>query len=169
MRTGSHSARMEQIFARHAPIPATGVMGAYFPLNIFRICFRKCRRNVRFKRRELLFIRRMLKAGISRKKSAITRLSAGFSGAYFPIRICRVFFVGNDGLSDAGLRRHPDLSISSTPSLAHRRCAPAIARTDCYAPAFDTSGNALGFRIDSMAKSTSRSGQYRWCSLGRST
>jgi hypothetical protein len=31
------------------------------------------------------------------KKSAITRFSAGFSGEYLPIRICRVFFVGNDG------------------------------------------------------------------------
>jgi hypothetical protein len=73
------------------------VLGAYFPLEIFRICFRKCRRNVRLKKRELLFIRRMLKAGISPQKSAITRFSAGFSGVYFPIRICRVFFVGNDG------------------------------------------------------------------------
>jgi hypothetical protein len=52
---------------------------------------------VRFKKRELLFIRRMLKAGISPHNSAITRSSAGFSGAYFPIRICQVFFVGNDG------------------------------------------------------------------------
>jgi hypothetical protein len=49
-------------------IPATGVLGAYFPLEIFRICFRKCTRNVRFKKQELLFIRRMLKAGISPKK-----------------------------------------------------------------------------------------------------
>jgi hypothetical protein len=31
------------------------------------------------------------------KKSAITCFSAGFSGGYFPIRICQVFFVGNDG------------------------------------------------------------------------
>jgi hypothetical protein len=33
---------------------------------------------------------------LSAKKSAITRFSAGFSGVYFPIGICRVFFVGND-------------------------------------------------------------------------
>jgi hypothetical protein len=41
----------------------------------------------------------MLKADISPQKSAITRFSAGFSGEYFPIRICRVFFVGNDAES----------------------------------------------------------------------
>jgi hypothetical protein len=79
-------------------IPATGVLGAYFPIEIFRLCFRKCRRNVRFKKRELRFIRRMLKADISPQKSAIMRFSAGFSDDYFPIRICRVFFVGNDAL-----------------------------------------------------------------------
>jgi DNA-binding CsgD family transcriptional regulator len=37
------------------------------------------------------------------KKSAITRFSRGFSGEYFPIRICRVFFVGNAAFRDQDL------------------------------------------------------------------
>jgi hypothetical protein len=41
----------------------------------------------------------MLKVGISPQKIRDYAFSAGFSGEYFPIRICRVFFVGNDGLT----------------------------------------------------------------------
>jgi len=99
-------------------IPATGVLGAYFPLEIFRICFRKCRRNVRFKKRELRFIRRMLKADISPQKSAITRFSAGFSGEYFPISICRVFFVGNDGSSSSLATKIAAICVVEIPAVS---------------------------------------------------
>jgi hypothetical protein len=35
------------------------------------------------------------------KQFAIASMFAGFSGDYFPIGICRVFFVGNDGLTSS--------------------------------------------------------------------
>jgi hypothetical protein len=61
-------------------------------------------------------------------------------------------------LRAAYLRQFPD------------RClVPAVGRSRCRGRALLIRGYRSGWVIDSRAMSTSRSGQWRWCGLGRRT